>query len=377
MHWLREFLRGFAAEGKTVLVSSHVLAEVAQTVDDVLIVNRGKLVLASDLHELIARAGGGVGVVAPEAARLHELLLEQGYDTRIVDTYELLVRGVTTAESASLRAAPPSIPRAVHVHLEPRGGLPRADCEGGMTMIAQLRSEFVKLRSTRTNLGLLAGMIGLVLFIVLVMGFAVDETELATREHQTAMFSLGLAGGFIAALIGVMVICSEFRHGTIPPTFVFTPKRGRVLTAKVVTSLALGTFFGLITEALAFGTGAAVLAIRGAELGLSTEKVLLTVLGSTAVAALMAALGVGFGALVRNQVLAVIGLIVWLMVVENTIMSLSPDIGRFFPLAAGDAMTGIEAEELLSATAGALVLVGYVAAFFAAGTLMTLRKDVR
>ena len=120
MHWLREFLRGFAAEGKTVLVSSHVLAEVAQTVDDVLIVNRGKLVLASDLHELIARAGGGVGVVAPEAARLHELLLEQGYDTRIVDTYELLVRGVTTAESASLRAAPPSIPRAVHVHLEPR-----------------------------------------------------------------------------------------------------------------------------------------------------------------------------------------------------------------------------------------------------------------
>ena len=40
-------------------------------------------------------------------------------------------------------------------------------------------------------------------------------------------------------------------------------------------------------------------------------------------------------------------------------------------------MTGIEAEELLSATAGALVLVGYVAAFFAAGTLMTLRRDVR
>jgi hypothetical protein len=73
-----------------------------------------------------------------------------------------------------------------------------------MTMLAKLQSEFVKLRSTRTNLGLLAGMIGLVLFIVLVMGFAVDATELATREHQTAMFSLGLAGGFIAALIGVM-----------------------------------------------------------------------------------------------------------------------------------------------------------------------------
>lgn len=243
-------------------------------------------------------------------------------------------------------------------------------------MVAQLRSEFVKLRSTRTNAGLLAGMIGLVLFIVLVMGLAVDASELATHDHQTAMFSLGLAGGFIAALIGVMSICSEFRHGTIRPTFVFTPKRGRVLSAKVVSSLALGTLFGLITEALAFGTGAAVLAIRDVELVLSTETVLFTALGSTAVAALMAALGVGFGAVVRNQVLAVIGLIVWFMVVENTVMSIAPDVGRFFPLAAGDAMTGIEAEELLSAGAGALVLIGYVALFLAAGTLITLRRDV-
>ena len=163
-------------------------------------------------------------------------------------------------------------------------------------------------------------MIGLVLFIVLVMGFAVDRSELATHEHQTAMFSLGLAGGFIAALIGVMSICSEFRHGTIRPTFVFTPKRGRVLTAKVVTSLALGTFFGLITEALAFGTGAAVLAIRGADTVLSAHTFLLVALGSIGVTALMAALGVGLGAVVRNQVLAVIGLTVWFMVVENVVL---------------------------------------------------------
>ena len=97
-----------------------------------------------------------------------------------------------------------------------------------------------------------------------------------------------------------------------------------MLTAKVVTSLALGTLFGLITEALAFGTGAGVLAIRGVELELGLEKVLLTALGSTVVAALMAALGVGFGALVRNQVLAVIGLIVWFMVVENTVLEPGP-----------------------------------------------------
>ena len=96
---------------KSVLVSSHVLAEVAQTVDDVLIINRGKLVLASDLHELMARSGGGVHVIAPEAARLHDLLLEDGYDSRILDTHELLVRGVTTAHVGDLAGA-----AGVHLH---------------------------------------------------------------------------------------------------------------------------------------------------------------------------------------------------------------------------------------------------------------------
>ena len=172
------------------------------------------------------------------------------------------------------------------------------------------------------------------------MGFAVETSELAKHEHQTAMFSLGLAGGFIAALIGVMSICSEFRHGTIRPTFVFTPRRGACSRRSSSTSVALGTVFGLFTEALAFGTGGAMLAIRGVELGLDTQKLLLTCSARPPSAALMAALGVGFGAVVRNQVLAVIGLIVWFMVVENTMMAIAPEIGRFFPLAAGDAMTG-------------------------------------
>ena len=92
-------------------------------------------------------------------------------------------------------------------------------------MRQQMRSELVKLRSTKTNLGLLIGMVGLVLLIVIITGAAVTPAELAKDEHQRALFGLGLAGGFIASLIGVMSITSEFRHGTIRPTFVFTPRR--------------------------------------------------------------------------------------------------------------------------------------------------------
>ena len=98
VHWLREFLRGFAADGNTVFVSSHVLAEVAQTVDDVVIINNGKLVTVSSLADLLARSTNGTHVVAPEAERLHELLRAHGLETRVMDTHELLVAGATPAE---------------------------------------------------------------------------------------------------------------------------------------------------------------------------------------------------------------------------------------------------------------------------------------
>src|SRR6478672_6057031 len=78
VRWLRDFLRSFAAGGRTVLVSSHVLAEVAQTVDRVLIVNRGKLVTESSLSDLTARLGGAVRVRSPQAPALREALVREG-----------------------------------------------------------------------------------------------------------------------------------------------------------------------------------------------------------------------------------------------------------------------------------------------------------
>src|SRR5258708_252321 len=67
VRWLREFVRGLAREGRTVLVSSHILAEVAQTVDSVVIVDHGRLVAHSSLHELTAGARGTVRVRTPSA----------------------------------------------------------------------------------------------------------------------------------------------------------------------------------------------------------------------------------------------------------------------------------------------------------------------
>ena len=76
IRWLRDFLRTLAAEGRTILVSSHVLAEVAQTVDEVVIIHRGKLVQQALMAELDAMAAGSTTVRSPEAERLEALLVE-------------------------------------------------------------------------------------------------------------------------------------------------------------------------------------------------------------------------------------------------------------------------------------------------------------
>jgi ABC-2 type transport system ATP-binding protein len=96
VRWLRDFLRAFAAEGKTVLISSHVLAEVAQTVDRVLIINRGRLVVESSLEQLTARVGGAVRVRSPELPRLEAALGREAIHTSVGGDGVLLATGVTS-----------------------------------------------------------------------------------------------------------------------------------------------------------------------------------------------------------------------------------------------------------------------------------------
>src|SRR4249919_147247 len=95
VRWLRDFLRAFADEGRTVLVSSHVLAEVAQTVDQVLIINRGKLVTETSLDRLTARVGGAVRVRSPRLPQLAEALRREQIETSD-DNGQLLAHGTST-----------------------------------------------------------------------------------------------------------------------------------------------------------------------------------------------------------------------------------------------------------------------------------------
>jgi ABC-2 type transport system permease protein len=244
---------------------------------------------------------------------------------------------------------------------------------------AQLRSELFKLRSTRTSLGLFAAMTGLVLLAVVLHSLLPAEA-LASRNNQLTILGRGeFLGALFAALLGALSVTAEIRHGTIRPTFLITPRRGRVVWAKVSASVLAGAGFGLVAGAAAAAAGVAALGARGIDLRLDGGDYALLVAGSAAAAALWAAIGVGLGALLRHQVPTVVGICAWLLFVEGLLVGDLVGLGdvfKFLPGSAAAAISGQQPGTLLAPMVGLALLAAYAAAAAAAGAFATSHRDV-
>jgi ABC-2 type transport system permease protein len=233
--------------------------------------------------------------------------------------------------------------------------------------------------TTRTNVGLLLGLVALILLGVIGGAFS-STADLSLADDQRSVVGNGAYAAAFAALIGVMAFTSEIRHGTIRATFVFTADRTLVVLAKTLASVLVGIGFGVLGSALSLGAGVAIIRARGYDLLIDSGDVRQVVLGTIAMSALWAAAGVGIGALLRNQVLAIVCLFTWVFVVEAVLFELLPGVARYMPGVAGTAMTGATVTDstvhLLPALAGGAVLAAYAAALVVAGTLLTNRRDV-
>jgi len=105
IRWLREFLRSLAAEGRTIFISSHVLAEVEQIVDEVVIIHRGKFVVQATTAELVARAAGGIRARSPQADQLRAALEQAGVKVASSEGDLLTIADTTTAQVGEIAAA--------------------------------------------------------------------------------------------------------------------------------------------------------------------------------------------------------------------------------------------------------------------------------
>lgn len=243
-------------------------------------------------------------------------------------------------------------------------------------MSAQIRAELLKIRSTRTTIGLLLGMIALILLFTLLTGLLSHPPGLMGRQNQRQFFSLGSLAGVFSALAGVLLVTSEYRYGTIRPTILFNPARSRVLTSKIIAGALGGIVFGVIGEAIGWGIGSVILDGRGIAIVLSTSDVLLLALGGLAGVALWGAIGTALGTIIRNQVGAVITLLAWGFVVDNLLFGLVPAVGRFTPTRALDALMGLRTDHLLSPGGGAIILIAWAIVLAFIGISLTSQRDI-
>jgi ABC-2 type transport system permease protein len=244
-------------------------------------------------------------------------------------------------------------------------------------MRAQLRSELLKQRSTLTTVGLFAAGLGLVSLAVVLHGVGLPAADLAERDNQLMIFGRGeFLGALFAALVGALSITGEIRHGTIRPTLLVTPARDRVIAAKAGVSALLGAGLGLAASAVAAGIGTATLHARGVDAQIDGGDYALLIAGGTAAPALWAAIGVGIGAIVRDQVPTLVGISAWLLFVEGLFGGNLADVSRFAPGTLGMAVSGQEPDTLLAPGISLVLLAVYAAAAALAGSLATVRRDV-
>jgi hypothetical protein len=240
----------------------------------------------------------------------------------------------------------------------------------------QFQAELLKIRSTRTTAGVVLGMIGIILLFSLLTGLLTKAPHLIATGDQRDLLGVGDFATVFSGLAGIMAVTSEYRYGTIRPTFLFTPRRTRVLGAKAAAGVLTGAVFGIIGGGLGFGIGYACLAGRGIDFALDGRQIALLVFGTVAGAALWGGIGVGVGAIVRSQIGAIIVLLAWGFVVENLIFGFLPGLGRFGPVHAQDALVEFSTKHLLGPAPGGLVLVAWAAALSLLGSAAAIRRDV-
>lgn len=273
-----------------------------------------------------------------------------------------------------------------------------------MSLVDATRSESTKQFTTSMWWVLAIVLLAYVGFTAAVLGFVFaasatgalpgDAPQLPSDGLAPILYSTATAVGYVfPLLVGTLMVTTEFRHKTLTPTFLATPRRGLVLWAKLMVGIVLGAVFGAVGIVASVVPSAALLSGYGLDTELTTEDTW-AMLGRMLLAyVLWVLIGIGVGALVRNQVGAIVGVLVFTQFLEPVARAAAAfvenldQVTRYLPGAASDALVGASvftaatpqvpgANEPLEWWAGGLVLLGYALVLVILGHLTSWRRDV-
>lgn len=248
-------------------------------------------------------------------------------------------------------------------------------------MTRLVHSELLKLRTTRTARVLLtlaaAGTAALVAIVLLLAGRP-GQPALGPDALRLLVLVPAQPLTLAALVLGVLGMAGELRHGTATSTFLVTPKRGRVVAAKLAAAAVTGLAMAAASSAAVLAVGLPWLRAKGIEVAIADAGVAARVAGLAVAVALYAVLGTGLGALLRNQVAAVVvGLLWWSQGVERVLTGIlhQPGLERWLPKGAASALTA-PGDGTLPMWAGALVFAAYGLGLALLGGRLVARRDL-
>ena len=207
-----------------------------------------------------------------------------------------------------------------------------------------------------------------------------ESAETIRSVYPLAMFT----GTYIFALvIGVTGMTGEYRYQTITPTFLVSPKRQRVVLAKIIAHAVIGLVYAVVGMLAVFVGGGITMAARGHGLGLDADRLWSTTGLAILAVAIWTVIGIGIGTLIRNQVAAIVLAVLITFLIEPllTVLASALDmdwVAKWLPSNASSALMspGDTMLDYLDWWAGGLVLLGYGVLFAAVGMVLSLRRDV-
>jgi len=239
-------------------------------------------------------------------------------------------------------------------------------------------AEWLKLRTT---LFLWATVPAVVLLSAVAVAGLVLSSEVAgvallepTEGVRQAALHLTSTGAVLVIVLGIIISAGEYRTQTATDTFLTTPRRSRVVAAKLAIGALLGLALGALSAAVGLPVAYLLFELEGEALPAGSEEVWLTLGGVVLYGVLFGILGVAFGALVRNQLVAIVSALISVLLVEQLLAQMADSVARWLPGNAGAALARAPGE-FLEPGAGAAVLLGYSLALAVTGIVVMVRRD--
>jgi len=415
-------MRRMAAEGHTVLLSSHLMTEMSLTADHLLIIGEGRILADSEMaafqkdheHEEIR-------VRTPDPHNLRGLIDKAGGSIRDLDASSFAVTGLDgpTIGSLALGAkvqldelAPvrrsledafmeltttrdtPSptrplvqavVPSSSEQHSAQVAATPgRHGTRFGDTVL----SELTKFRSTRTGpITVIGTIIGGIAGTVLLSGATgrgyadLAETEQAAFDPTNASLRVRSLTQVVVGVLGAMAVTSEYGADTIVPSLTAVPNRGQLFAAKALTTAAISLATGLVVNTGSFLLGQAMLTRSGApHVGLRSKGSARAVIGGSLHTTADALIGLGVGTLTRSTAAAVSTIVGTELIVPGIAPAfpkpLSDILVKYWPTEAGGRVITTKPDpKLLGPWSGLGVLAVSTVALLGVATVVFHKRD--